>query len=68
MATKTERGGKLKRRKPAPEPAPPRALLPVRITPELIDRVDAVRPDLIPREPFIRHLLDLALTQLEEEG
>jgi hypothetical protein len=40
----------------------------VRISAELIDRIDAIRPDLIPREPFIRHVLDIGLQQLEEEG
>lgn len=42
--------------------------IPIRITPDLIDRIDEIRPDMIPREPFVRHLLDIALTQLEEEG
>src|ERR1700754_449868 len=39
--------------------------LPVRVTPDLLMRVDAVRPDHIPREPFVRHLIDLALKRLE---
>ena len=39
--------------------------LPVRVTPDLLVRVDAVRPDLTPREPFVRHLIDIALKQLE---
>lgn len=62
-ATKSERGGKLRKPKKVT-----RVALPVRITPELLDRIDAVRPDLIPREPFVRHLIDLALQELEEEG
>lgn len=46
---------------------PPRKDLPVRITGDLLDRIDAVRPDMIPREPYIRHLLDEQLKLLEEE-
>jgi hypothetical protein len=62
---RSQRGGKLKK---AILPEPERLPIPVRITPELIDRIDEIRPDMIPREPFVRHLLDIALTMLEEEG
>jgi hypothetical protein len=67
MKTSQQRGGKLKPKK-QPEPEVTRLPIPIRITPELIDRIDAIRPDLIPREPFVRHILDLGLQQLEEEG
>lgn len=59
-----KRGGKVRKRKTPPRPA----FLPVRITTEQIDRIDAIRPDMIPREPFIRHVLDIGIEQLEEEG
>lgn len=38
--------------------------LPVRISPELLERIDAAR-GLIPRETYVRHLLGLALAQVE---
>ena len=41
--------------------------LPVRISPELLDRVDAVR-GMVPRETYIRHLLGLALAQVEPDA
>jgi len=56
------------KKKVARKPPAQVAYLPVRITPDLIERIDAIRPDMIPREPFIRHVLDVGLTQLEEEG
>jgi hypothetical protein len=65
MRTSQQRGGKLKPSKPSEVSRLP---IPIRITPDLIDRIDAIRPDLIPREPFVRHILDLGLQQLEEEG
>ena len=65
MKTSQQRGGKLK---PKKQPEVARLPIPIRISPELIDRIDAIRPDLIPREPFVRHILDLGLQQLEEEG
>jgi hypothetical protein len=64
--TTPRRGGKVKKRRRRPEP-PPTPTLPIRITGPLIDRVDALRPSLIPREPFIRQLLSERLDQLEEE-
>ena len=63
-AKQSQRGGKLKV-VPAPKLRGP---LPIRISPDLLDRVDAIRPDQIPREPFIRYILDLGLKQLEDEG
>jgi len=64
--TNQQRGGKLKK---AIEPEPiTRLPVPIRVTPDLIDRIDDIKPDMIPREPFVRHLLDIALTMLEEEG
>jgi len=66
-ASKSRRGGKVKKAKqPAPPPRP--AFLPVRITAEQIDRIDSIRPDMIPREPFIRHVLDIGIETLENEG
>jgi hypothetical protein len=50
---------------PPPKPSPPYHM--IRITPDLIERVDAQLPAYIKREPFIRHLLDLQLTEMEEE-
>jgi hypothetical protein len=53
-------------KKPA---APTRtAPLSVRIPPALVARVDRVRPDLVPREAFIRALLDKALTAEEKKS
>jgi hypothetical protein len=54
------RGGKV-----APPPRPQYYM--IRITPELIDRVDALRPEYIKREPYIRHILDIGLGEMEEE-
>jgi hypothetical protein len=54
--------GKGRRRKP------PRQALPIRVTGDLLDRIDEVRPDLTPREPFVRYLIELGLEQLEYEG
>lgn len=69
-ATTTRRGGKVKATKKLVSVSPPRYTepLPVRITPDLLDRVDALRPDMVAREPFVRHILDIGLTLLEEEG
>lgn len=39
----------------------PRKTLPVRINGELLDRIDAIRDPLIPRERYVRHLLTLAV-------
>ena len=63
MATtspKPRRGGGLK-------PLPSKGV-PIRLTAELQARVDEVRPDMIPREPFVRHLIELGLERLEEQG
>lgn len=53
-------------KQPTPPPRP--AFLPVRITAAQVDRIDAIRPDMIPREPFIRHVLDIGIEHMEEEG
>lgn len=66
MKPSQQRGGKLKSAPPSQQVT--QIPLPIRITPDLIERIDAIRPDLIPREPFVRHVLDLGLRQLEEEG
>jgi hypothetical protein len=35
--------------------------LPVRIPPEMVARIDRLRPELVPREAYVRDLLDKAL-------
>jgi hypothetical protein len=40
--------------------------LPVRVSPDLLERIDAAR-GLIPRETYVRHLLGLALAQVEAD-
>jgi hypothetical protein len=60
-----KRGGTVK--KPPLQVVEPQ-YLPIRITADLVERIDDIRPDMIPREPFVRHLLDLIVTQIEEEG
>jgi len=63
MATrKSQRGGKLK--KPAAPPKP--ANIPVRIPIDLIDRIDAIKPKMVPREPFVRALLEDIVTEIEQ--
>ena len=73
--TKTSsRGGKLES---APEPnraarrAKPKhaatAMLPVRISGDLLNRIDAIKPEHLPREPFIRYVLDIGIKTFEEE-
>lgn len=49
---------------PAKQP-PPKSLL-VRIDHALVDRVDALRGPLVPREPFIRQLLTQAVEAEEK--
>jgi hypothetical protein len=39
--------------------------VPVRIPPEMVARIDAVKDELVPREAFVRRLLERAL-QAEE--
>jgi hypothetical protein len=60
---RSQRGGRLTRSDPLT-----RVPVPIRVTPDLIDRIDEIRPDMIPREPFVRHLLEMALAIVEEEG
>jgi hypothetical protein len=57
-----------KRRRRTAPPPPETPTVPIRITGPLIDRVDAVRPALIPREPFVRQLLSERLDQLEAQA
>lgn len=64
MATTSKKAGRNSAARRAPEPLPP---VPVRITADLIERVDAVKPQMIPREPYIRHLLDEILKQYEDD-
>jgi hypothetical protein len=61
-----KRGGKLKKvpvRKPVAK-----SYLPIRIDSELLERIDAIRPDMVAREPFVRHVLDIGLKRLERRG
>lgn len=70
MATGSKRGGKLAvapRRRPAPKPKLHEVTLPVRITPDLLNRVDAIKPAFIGREPYIRQLLDIGIRTIEAE-
>lgn len=59
MSKKSRRGGKV-------VPAKPRPPVPVRLPPELVDRIDNVRDELIPREPYVRWLIELALDRVEQ--
>jgi hypothetical protein len=43
-------------------------MVPVRLNAELVDRVDAIRPAMLPREPYIRQLLSDYLDILEEQA
>lgn len=42
--------------------------VPVRIPPDLVARIDAVKDPLIPREAFVRDLLDKALSAQERKA
>jgi len=65
---KSRRGGKVKKAKKVTKDSPSKNFLPIRILPEQIERIDALRPDMIPREPFVRHVLDIGIEALENEG
>ena len=41
-----------------PSPTPPAKPVPIRIPPEMVARIDALKDPLIPREAYVRHLLD----------
>ncbi|MDP9345787.1 MAG: hypothetical protein M3P44_08700 [Actinomycetota bacterium] len=47
--------------KPKDKPKP----VPVRIPPELVARIDALKDPLVPREPFVRDLIEKAVAVLE---
>ena len=42
--------------------------VPVRIPPEMIARIDSLKPKLAPREAYVRQLLDKALTAEERKN
>lgn len=63
----TKRGGNVKKRTRKPPP-PPRPPVPIRVPTELVERIDATRDPLIPREPYVRWLIEVALDKIEEEG
>lgn len=42
--------------------------VPVRIPPEMVARIDALKDPLIPREAYVRALLDKALTAEERKA
>jgi hypothetical protein len=44
-----------------------KSMLPVRISVDLLDRIDAIKPEHLPREPFIRYVLDIGIKTFEEE-
>jgi hypothetical protein len=48
-----------------PKQTTPQKPVPVRIPPEMVARIDALKDPLIPREAFVRALLDKALTAEE---
>ena len=50
--------------KPKPKAKP---FLPVRVPAEMVDRIDAVRPEYSSREAFVRYLLNMAL-EIEEKS
>ena len=54
-----------KRKRVPPKPRPP---VPIRVPPDLVDRIDATRDPLIPREPYVRWLIEVALEKIEAEG
>ena len=41
--------------------------VPIRLPAEMVARVDKLRDPLVPREPFVRDLLDKALTARERK-
>jgi hypothetical protein len=51
---------------PTPK-AQPKAV-PVRIPAEMVARIDAVKGELVPREAYVRHLLDNALEAEERKA
>jgi metal-responsive CopG/Arc/MetJ family transcriptional regulator len=46
---------------------PAKKMIPVRIADDLVERVDALRPEYIPREPFIRQILSEKIEEMEEQ-
>jgi hypothetical protein len=42
--------------------------VPVRIPPEMVARIDALKGPLVPREAYVRHLLDRALKAEERKA
>lgn len=59
---------KLKLRTVTTEGTTKRKSLPVRISPELVERIDALKDPLIPREAFVRKLLEQAITAEERKA
>jgi hypothetical protein len=51
----------------ATSPARPKAV-PVRIPGEMVARIDALKDPLIPREAYVRHLLEKALKAEERKA
>lgn len=58
MSTRSRSGDRPARRPP----------LPIRIPAEMVDRIDALRPELVPREAFVRALLEKALEAEERKA
>jgi hypothetical protein len=49
------------------KPTPPTKPVPIRIPPDMVARIDALKDPLIPREAYVRHLLDEALRAEERK-
>jgi hypothetical protein len=42
-------------------------VVPVRLPPAMVARIDALKGDLVPREAYVRHLLNEALDREEKK-
>lgn len=42
--------------------------VPVRIPPDMVARIDALKGELVPREAYVRHLLEKALKAEERKA
>lgn len=71
MSSNASRRRARKRTTPNQPPPPPEPtkekMLPIRLNEMLIERLDAIRPELIPREPFIRQWISDRLDEQDGE-
>lgn len=51
-----------------PPPASRPKAVPVRIPPDMVARIDALKGELVPREAYVRHLLEKALKAEERKA